>query len=80
MEEDYRKEIDRIIGEIKCPKDFLCYKSGFDNLCKARDAGLELFLDCLEEKPEECTFSMLMGSSHMCQCPLRVYICKKLGK
>lgn len=35
------KEIKEIIGHLKCPKDFNCYKSGFDVLCKAKDVGIE---------------------------------------
>lgn len=41
MEQDYKKEIEEIIGQIQCPKDFKCYKSGFQVLCKARDMGIE---------------------------------------
>ena len=25
MEQDYKKEIEKIIGEMTCPKDFRCY-------------------------------------------------------
>ncbi len=37
------KQIKEIIGHLKCPKDFKCYKSGFDVLCKVKDIGMELF-------------------------------------
>jgi hypothetical protein len=36
VEEDHKKQIKRIIGGLKCPKDFKCYKSGFKALCKAK--------------------------------------------
>ena len=41
MEQNQKQEIEKIIGGIKCPKDFKCYKSGFENLCKAKDIGIE---------------------------------------
>jgi len=80
MQEDRKKEIEEIIGEMKCPKDFKCYKERFEDLCKAKDIGLRSFLECLEENPYECSFSVSFGRSYFCQCPLRVYIAKKLKK
>jgi len=44
MEQDYQKEIEKIIGQFNCPKDLICYKSGFEVLCKAQDIGVESFL------------------------------------
>jgi hypothetical protein len=80
MEQDYMKVIEDIIDGIRCPKDFACYKMGFENLCKAKDFGLSDFLECLEKDPEGCKFSVPYGSWYLCQCPLRVYIAKKLKK
>lgn len=80
MERDFKKEIEEILGQMQCPKDFECYKSGFEALCKARYVGGELFLECLEETPQRCKFSLFLGRSHLCQCPLRAYIAKKFKK
>ena len=80
MEQDHEKEIERIIGQLKCSKDFGCYKSGFEALCKAQEVGLETFLECLEEDPHECPFSVSFGALYLCECPLRMYISKKLKK
>ncbi len=80
MEQDHRKEMEGILIGFKCPKGFLCYKSGIKALCKAKDIGLKAFLLCLEKGPEECSFSRSFGTSHLCQCPLRIYIAKKLKK
>jgi hypothetical protein len=80
MDQDLKKEIKEIMGKLECPLDFTCLKSGFDKACKARDVGLEEHLECLEEHPVDCGFSVSYGSSHFCHCPLRVYIYKKLGK
>ena len=80
MEPDYKKEIEEIINAFECPKDFECYKSGFEVLCNARDVGLELFVECLVEEPVWCKFSISYGYSYLCDCPLRVFISKKLEK
>jgi hypothetical protein len=72
------KEIEEILGDLKCPKDFECYKSGLKVLCRAKDIGLEQFLECLEEEPIWCKFSFSFGNSYLCKCPLRVFIAKKL--
>ena len=80
MSRDYEKELQKIIGDLECPKDFKCYKSGFEVLCRARDIGVESYLECLEEDARECTFSFAFGEARFCKCPLRVYISKKLGR
>jgi hypothetical protein len=77
---NYKKEIEEIIREFECPKGFRCYKSGFKLLCRARDIGMESFLECLEEAPRSCRFSLPFDIGHLCECPLRIYVSKKLGK
>jgi hypothetical protein len=57
----------------------MCYKSGFKRLCKAKDTGKGLFIECLEEDPKECPFALRLGS-YFCKCPLRVYLISKLKK
>jgi hypothetical protein len=80
MDEKEKKEIEAILGGLTCQKDFRCYKSGFENLCKAQDVGIQSFLRCVEEDREECQFLVTLGSAYFCQCPLRKYIVKKLKK
>jgi hypothetical protein len=80
MDQDIKKKIKEIIGDIKCPREFCCLKTGFDKTCKTKDVGLKDFLECLEEDGPLCQFSVSYGSNYYCSCPLRVYICKKLGK
>ena len=80
MEQDYKKRLEEIIDRLECPKDFMCYKSGFSSLCKAKDIGMETFLDCLNEKSYDCKFSIYTGKYYICKCPLRIYVAKKLGK
>jgi hypothetical protein len=49
MEESTKRELEELIGQIKCPKDFVCYRSGLKELCKAEDIGMKSYLKCLEE-------------------------------
>ncbi len=80
MEEDHKEEIEKIIDSLKCSRGFQCYRSGFKSLCKAKDVGLESFLLCLEDAPQECRFSRPFGEAFFCKCPLRIYIAKELRK
>ena len=83
--EDIRshRKVVEIIGDLKCPKDFQCYKSyksEYDELCKAGVNGKPGILCCLEEEPDECIFSLSYRDTYYCQCPLRNYIVQKYGK
>jgi hypothetical protein len=80
MEPGLEKELQDIISDLECSKDFSCYKQGLENLCKAKDVGLKEHLQCLEENPSDCPFSQSFASINFCYCPLRVHIAKKLGK
>jgi hypothetical protein len=80
MEEEHRKELERITQNIYCPKLLQCYTTGFKILCKARDIGLHSLIECLEEDPEKCPFSMSFPGLVCCKCAVRVYICKNIGK
>ncbi len=80
MDQEYAKEIEKIVGGIKCPNDFQCYKSGLEVLCKAKDINLESYLECLENNPQKCIFAIPFGRSFYCSCPIRVYVAKRLGK
>lgn len=76
----HRAELQEIIAELDCPKDFQCYKSGFQILCKARDVGVQTFVECLEEYPQACTFSFSLYGWSYCRCPVRVYVVKNLRR
>ena len=69
-----------IIGALKCPKDFKCYKSTYNELCAAEFQYRTNVLNCLEEKPDGCIFSLSYRDTYYCQCPLRNYIAEKVGK
>ena len=80
MDEEFKQKVEEIVGGMQCPRSFRCCQNNFANVCKAKDIGIETFLECSEEKPQECQFAMPFGNSHFCKCPLRVYIAKKLNK
>jgi hypothetical protein len=80
MDQGLKKQIKEIMGKLECPLDFECLKSGVEKACKAREVGLKQHLLCLEQHPADCGFSVSFGSVHFCRCPLRVYICKNIGK
>ena len=74
-----RRKLEAIIDGMKCPKNFICAEGGFDRLCKAQGFGME-GLECLEDKPLHCKFSIPFGTVYLCDCPLRAYLAKKLRK
>ena len=74
------QKVVEIIGDLKCPKDFQCYKSKYDELCNAGFNGKPGMLCCLEEEPNECIFSLSYRDTYYCQCPLRNHIAEKVGK
>ena len=79
--EALEKELKKLKRGLECPKDFQCCKEGLENLCKAKDIGMEEYVECLEEHAHSCTFSVPFGSSSFfCHCPLRVHIAKSSGK
>ena len=61
ISQEHKRQIEEIISGMECPKDFECYKSGFANVGKVKDVGIELLLECSEEHPEMCKFSLPFG-------------------
>ena len=80
MEQDLKKQLEKIIDALECPRNFKCCERRFEVVCEAREIGLKSFLQCLEENPRDCKASLSFGDIYLCECPVRVNICKKLGK
>lgn len=80
MDQETRERIQEIINGMTCPKDFQCAESGFEMLCEAKDVGLKTHLMCLDTDPAACGFAMRIDDTYFCECPLRVYVAKKLSK
>jgi hypothetical protein len=78
ISEKHRKEIEKIIADLKCPVDVACYKSGFENVCNASIVGDGTVTECSQENHSYCGFRFSFGYSYFCKCPLRVYAAKNL--
>lgn len=74
-----KAEIEKIMASMDCPGNFKCFKSDFQNMCKAEYNGLGDFANCLEKRGTLCKFRLPFGFAIFCTCPLRVYIAKELG-
>jgi hypothetical protein len=78
METELRRKIDKLAARMRCPKQFKCVESDCESLCKARDFGLDSYLVCLEENPASCPFALSFVFRHLCECPVRILIAKRL--
>lgn len=72
--QEHECRIQEIMGEMQCPRDFKCYKSGFENLGKVRIIGGGKLVECLEENRQPCDLGFVFGYGYFCDCPLRKYI------
>ncbi|MHC4751883.1 MAG: hypothetical protein ACYTFW_18665 [Planctomycetota bacterium] len=80
IEKKVKKKIKKIMAKMRCAKNFKCAESEFDVLCRAKDFGLEHYLECLEPEAQHCSFALCFGAGYLCSCPLRVYVSKNLNK
>ncbi len=78
LTEEQHEKITAIMESMECSKDFKCYKSGFESICKAKDKGSGEYANCLGKAHEFCEFRLSFGSVLLCKCPLRVYVAKNL--
>ena len=79
MDQKTLEAIEKVIKTSPCPFGCRCYKTGPENLCKARRTGLDMLLECLEDEPGDCSFSFPFGGSYYCKCGTRMEIAKLLG-
>jgi len=80
MKERDRRNIEKIISQLNCQKNFKCAASDFENLCKAEDIGLGTHLLCHDSATFLCGFSLRVDQENFCSCPVRVYLARHLGK
>ena len=73
-------EVTEIIGGLKCPKNYRCYRTKYKELCKAEFVEKVKIVHCLEEDAQGCIFSLLYKDAYYCQCPLRNYIAEKIER
>jgi hypothetical protein len=76
--QEHEDRIQEIMREMQCPRDFECYKTGFEKLSKVRIVGSGMLVECLEEKAKDCGLKFSFGFGYFCKCPLRKYVAKNL--
>jgi len=77
-----KKEIERIISQLHCPRGVKCYKSRHERFARAKQIGEAVCqLECLEITPLGCPFAQFSAeaSSYVCTCLVRIYIAGKLN-
>jgi hypothetical protein len=80
LTQEQRAKIEEIASGLKCSKDFKCFKSDFERMCKGVDMGFESLLECVEDDGALCRFSHLANNIRLCTCQLRIYIANYLNK
>ena len=80
MDEEKLKQIKFVLEKSTCPSDCKCYNIKPDQICKARTMGVNNLLECLEDEPDDCTFSITFGGSYFCKCQTRIDLAKLLGE
>lgn len=65
------RQIEAIKSCMTCPRGFDCTKAG-SSTCKKVET-IEGFLECLEFNSHDCEFSLPIGPSNFCRCPLNLF-------
>ena len=74
------KKVKQVLDKSSCPNGCKCYRIQPKEMCKARSMGINNLLECLEDEPGECSFSMAFGGSYFCKCQTRIELAKILGE
>jgi hypothetical protein len=80
LTEEHASRLEELMMGLECPREFICYKSGFTRLCKVRRSGRAGFLECLEPDARSCQFSLPYGDPPACLCPVRSFVAAEFGK
>ena len=80
MKDKNKREIDKIKAGMHCPAGFVCVNNNFEQLCKIKETGVHDFIECSEENPVTCPFGVMCEDKRFCECPLRIYLFRDLGK
>lgn len=75
-----RREIEEIIRRTGCPRNFECYASQLETLCRVVSFADGQMIECMELRHEQCIFRVPFGWGHVCTCPVRKYIAAKFGR
>jgi hypothetical protein len=58
VDEKQQRRIEEIMERVDCPHDFRCYVEGVEGGGGIGGLSENGFIECLQEKPWECGFSM----------------------
>ena len=78
--QEHKRQIEKIISEMECPKDFECRTSDFENLGKTRLIADNQLVECMKEDTQLCRFTLPFGNITLCKCPLRKYIAQNFHR
>ena len=79
--DEHKQQIEGIILEMKsqnqaCLRDFECYESNLEKLCKVESEGPFDDIICDSDDTRCCGLSFTAQSKRYCRCLLRKYICE----
>ncbi|KPK41783.1 MAG: hypothetical protein AMJ65_08790 [Phycisphaerae bacterium SG8_4] len=77
-------DVQKIMAEIDCPRDFHCCKSGFEHLAPVKVMSDNAVV-CPKAREYLCRMATKFGlnsilSIMLCRCPLRRYAALELGR
>ena len=72
----YMDDIDNLLDGLGLLKACERYEPGFGFICKAKDIGLDSFVQCQEKDSHLCVFSIRYAHSYFCKSPARVHAAK----
>ena len=79
ISQEYRRQIEKIIADMKtkspkCLKNYQCYESSLEKLCRIKGVSTYDEIKCFSEEARCCGLSFPSMSKRYCNCPLRRYI------
>jgi len=77
---EHIEQIERIIKSMTCSKGFECFKSGFENLCKAKVGASGRTIECSPENKRPCEYRFSFADKCFCKCRLRYYVATNFNK
>lgn len=76
MEKTHIKQTKETLAGQKLLAECERYKPGVGFICKAKDIGLDSFVQCQEKDSHLCVFSIRYAHSYFCKSPARVHAAK----
>ena len=73
MQKKYKEKLKQVLDKTACDKEYRCYKSGPEPLCKPKDMLLEGFIE-VDKGSTICDYLKNYGGRYFCKCPLYVHL------